>query len=1437
MTSRVDPPPQPQLAPDRLGARRVMTDASGEAYETFRPIPELAAMRESIRERVLRLAKFRQARFVPVRSVEVAPDDPAVIEILSDHVPGLRLSDLLGASESGPLIVEPGAALHIVRETLAALALLHESRGVTHGVIGPERIIITREGRVVVCDYVFGLAFERLRIPRSRLWSEFRIAMPAGAERDDGIRADLTQIGVLAVALLAGRLLEARDYPRGIPSIIRSLKTNDSPRERQALPAAIARWLEHVIGLEDRSGIATARQAQFELESAISKHAGLKTTASSLKTLAARHQSLIEPANAAPAKAPARPEPITVESLRREAELTLVPRLRPRKNLRVEGAVVSTDQPPAAESAEPQSGAESDAPDSELPRQTPIQLPAEISPIITAGEALVADTSTPPPETPRAVWLPAAYLERPAAEISAAPDLPQAAPFDLLPAAVESVVAEPIVAEAIVTEPVVAEPVVAEAIVTEPVVAEPVVAEAIIAEPVISEAVVAEPIVAEVIVTEPVVAEPGVAEPVAAEAVVAEPGVIELIVGEPVISETIRTEPAVAEPVVAEPLFAEPIAAEAVVAEPVVVEAVPPSLLLPQDDSILSGAEIESLAAEIAASTSERRRGVSAEPGAAKVEPRVTEAASSAPGLAPALSVLSAAEIESLAADIAASVPEVAPEAQVERSSAQFDLSAAAPGLPLAVIAEPVASAPELPPDIPISRDAAPAAAPPAAVQPVAPAAPGEAAFDAVTAFNQAGPVPASFVELPSVDLVPPYLPQAASPAAQGPSIQEPGDSGISSAQATGAEPNPDDERIELRFEEGLSDSLFEFTRREWFVDDDRGRLPEIRTHDDQPAADHFSAREFHEEPVASSSAPAETPSLESQPWPASGVEVESALSLAGSLSRRPPITPSEARHTLSAEPDESATIGDPNISHAWAPDHDRPDHLPSEHHSERYPSIAYRPPSRTASRRRARSSKPALSRLGSALGRLGGTVARGSATLLYGAVFVVWLLLRVPIVVIRALILGSARLAAGIGSAARAVGSFGWRAIAALVRGTARTAASASRAAFGGFTRFARVLSGSIRAVGTVLVAALGATARGAGRVGGAVGTTGVRGIASGGGLAVRAVQVIGSAAVSPLEWMWRRAARRGFPMLRPQYLLMGLIVPLALQGLEVARERWLREDLQAGTVRLSTRASGLSVFIDGVSHGKGPFELRLSGGRHRLEFGAWWFGRQTDFEVQAGQEVAIASVLRRWSHAGSLRVVSQPDGAQVFIDGAVRGVSPLSLDDVSLGTHTVTVRGAAGTVSRSVNVTADAQADLLVPIYSGWIAVFAPVEIDVIDNGSKIGTTESGHLMVGPGEHTIELVSERLGYRASRTVMVKPGEIAAVNVELPQVELEIVAPAGAEVLIDGQSVGTAPLDTVQVSVGTRDVAIRHASFGERHQAVTITYRSTNRVVFNPPE
>jgi hypothetical protein len=123
---------------------------------------------------------------------------------------------------------------------------------------------------------------------------------------------------------------------------------------------------------------------------------------------------------------------------------------------------------------------------------------------------------------------------------------------------------------------------------------------------------------------------------------------------------------------------------------------------------------------------------------------------------------------------------------------------------------------------------------------------------------------------------------------------------------------------------------------------------------------------------------------------------------------------------------------------------------------------------------------------------------------------------------------------------------------------------------------------------------------------------------------------------------------------------------------------------------------------------------------------------------------------------------------------------------------------------------------------IFSGWIAVFAPFEVQIFADGKQIGTTADARIMLAAGPHDIQLVNTRLGYRQTHKLEVKPGEVSPLNVAAPEGVVKVVAPPDSDVFVDGERVGKGSRE-LRVPIGTREVLVRHLE-GEQKMLVTVT-------------
>jgi serine/threonine protein kinase len=266
--------PLPGVFEDGLGKRRHIVEPNGaDTLELLCLRDELTAVPAfefALRERAGRLAGFKHISFSHVRSVDRLNDPAATLAVVSEHTHGVRLSKLFAATDRQALDIN--AALHLVRQLVSAAALLHEhGRDIAHGAIGPERLIVTPTARLVIVEYVLGAALEQLHYSHERYWTDLRIAIPrsAGLPRFDQ-RADVAQIGVVALSLILGRLLRDDEYPSRVGEVLASAWAISARGGFEPLPHGLRAWLSRALQLDGRTAFANAVEARDELDKVLS---------------------------------------------------------------------------------------------------------------------------------------------------------------------------------------------------------------------------------------------------------------------------------------------------------------------------------------------------------------------------------------------------------------------------------------------------------------------------------------------------------------------------------------------------------------------------------------------------------------------------------------------------------------------------------------------------------------------------------------------------------------------------------------------------------------------------------------------------------------------------------------------------------------------------------------------------------------------------------------------------------------------------------------------------------------------------------------------------------------------------------------------------------------------------------------------------------------
>ena len=264
------PAPRRSVFEDGFGKRHYAVGPGGEPLEVLEFHDYFTAVESfepSLRERVNALVGFQNTCFARVRSVQRLGQNASRLVVVSDRVPGARLSTVLAVAKQQLLPLEINAALCLIRQLVPAMAALHDKMpGVGHGALAPERIIITPNARLVVVDHMLGGAVQQLGYSHDQCWKELGIPLPTGAQPTFDHRADVMQVGMVALALILGRPLDGNDYPDQVAALAEGAWGLTATGGVEPLPPELRAWLARMLQLDSRQSFATAVDAWSELE-------------------------------------------------------------------------------------------------------------------------------------------------------------------------------------------------------------------------------------------------------------------------------------------------------------------------------------------------------------------------------------------------------------------------------------------------------------------------------------------------------------------------------------------------------------------------------------------------------------------------------------------------------------------------------------------------------------------------------------------------------------------------------------------------------------------------------------------------------------------------------------------------------------------------------------------------------------------------------------------------------------------------------------------------------------------------------------------------------------------------------------------------------------------------------------------------------------------
>lgn len=193
-----------------------------------------------------------------------------------------------------------------------------------------------------------------------------------------------------------------------------------------------------------------------------------------------------------------------------------------------------------------------------------------------------------------------------------------------------------------------------------------------------------------------------------------------------------------------------------------------------------------------------------------------------------------------------------------------------------------------------------------------------------------------------------------------------------------------------------------------------------------------------------------------------------------------------------------------------------------------------------------------------------------------------------------------------------------------------------------------------------------------------------------------------------------------------------------------------------------------------------------------------------------------------------GSLRIESQPSGAEVRLNGAARGVTPLSLS-MPAGQYTLAVRNGSHVKQLPVTVTSGTVTvhhiewtgapSAAVP-ESGSLSIAADTSGGVVTvDGEERGAAPLTLRNLSPGQHKVVVRANGTSY--TRTVLIEAGAVASLFVGGPSGTssgwISVASPVAVQVFEGQRLIGTSEIEKIMLPAGEHELELRSEQLGLR--------------------
>ncbi|MBO4507492.1 MAG: PEGA domain-containing protein [Spirochaetaceae bacterium] len=259
-----------------------------------------------------------------------------------------------------------------------------------------------------------------------------------------------------------------------------------------------------------------------------------------------------------------------------------------------------------------------------------------------------------------------------------------------------------------------------------------------------------------------------------------------------------------------------------------------------------------------------------------------------------------------------------------------------------------------------------------------------------------------------------------------------------------------------------------------------------------------------------------------------------------------------------------------------------------------------------------------------------------------------------------------------------------------------------------------------------------------------------------------------------------------------------------------------------------------GASVYIDGSYKGTTPLHVKVSSGYHTVTVSKTGYESYYDsVNVPSGKEVSITVTLKQ--NTGSIHITTNIPGVSVYLDYSFKGYTPLTIDNVSPGYHTIRLtKTNYDDITKQVYVSVGYVNNLTETFIGSDLTITSNKDgaSVYIDNVYK-GTTPLTLRDIEPGNHRVK-VSKTHYQIVENTVILKQGSAKTLDVDLIKISgyLNVTTdPDFASVYLGGSD-GTLIWKTNnELDEGPYNITVRCFGYNDKAARVNISRNNTTDV------